>query len=88
MKTKFFCAHGHFYQPPREDPWLGHIEKEASASPFENWNQKIFHECYLKNAFSPRHSPSGKISKFLNNYAYINFDFGPTLLNWLEKEHP
>ncbi len=88
MKTKFFCAHGHFYQPPRENPWLKHIEKEDSASPFENWNQKIFHECYLPNAFSQVLNPSGKILKFINNYAHINFDFGPTLLDWLEKDHP
>ncbi|MCG2724785.1 MAG: DUF3536 domain-containing protein [Elusimicrobia bacterium] len=88
MKTKFFCAHGHFYQPPREDPWLKHIEKEDSASPFENWNQRIFHECYLPNAFSRINTPGGKISEFINNYAHINFDFGPTLLDWLEKNHP
>ncbi len=88
MKTKFFCAHGHFYQPPREDPWLKHIEKEDSASPFENWNQKIFHECYLPNAFSAINNSGGKISKLINNYANINFDFGPTLLDWLEKNHP
>ncbi|MCK5357159.1 MAG: DUF3536 domain-containing protein [Elusimicrobiales bacterium] len=87
MKTKFFCAHGHFYQPPREDPWLNHIEKEDSALPFENWNQKIFHECYLPNAFSQALTPGGRISKFINNYAHINFDFGPTLLDWLEKNH-
>lgn len=73
MKNKFLCIHGHFYQPPRENPWLGIIEKEKSASPFSNWNQKILHECYGPNS---------------NNYQFISFDFGPTLLSWIEKHSP
>ncbi len=71
---KYVVFHGHFYQPPRETPWTGKIEKEEGAEPFKNWNERITHECYIPNAE-------------YDNYKNINFNFGPTLLDWIEKEH-
>src|ERR1700752_1883198 len=66
--------HGHFYQPPRENPWTGEVEAEPSAAPFHDWNERIHAECYAPNAA-------------VNNYARISFNFGPTLLSWLERHH-
>jgi alpha-amylase/alpha-mannosidase (GH57 family) len=71
--TRFVCVHGHFYQPPRENPWTGKVEREASAAPFHDWNERITFECYAPNAAA-------------GNYARISFNFGPTLLSWLERE--
>lgn len=89
MRNKFLCIHGHFYQPPRENPWLGIIEKEKSAFPYFNWNQKIFHECYGPNsANSLGKWNTEKTEELLNNYEFISFDFGPTLLSWIEKHSP
>jgi alpha-amylase/alpha-mannosidase (GH57 family) len=68
--------HGHFYQPPRENPWTGEIEREPSAAPYHDWNERIHAECYGPNA-----AP-------VNNYGHISFNFGPTLLTWLESHHP
>src|SRR5687768_2242450 len=68
--------HGHFYQPPRENPWTGEVERQPSAAPFHDWNERIHAECYGPNA-----AP-------VNNYANISFNFGPTLLSWLESHHP
>ncbi len=74
--------HGHFYQPPRENPWTGVVEEEASAHPFHDWNERITAECYAPNA---RALVNGDT---INNYARISFNFGPTLLSWLEDHHP
>jgi alpha-amylase/alpha-mannosidase (GH57 family) len=68
--------HGHFYQPPRENPWTGVLEQEPSAAPYHDWNERIHAECYDPNA-----TP-------VNNYAKITFYFGPTLFTWLEAHHP
>jgi alpha-amylase/alpha-mannosidase (GH57 family) len=65
--------HGHFYQPPRDDPWLGTIPLEPSAAPYHDWNARIEQECYARVAGS---------------LASLSFDFGPTLLTWLEREAP
>lgn len=78
--------HGHFYQPPREDPWLDYIEEQTSAYPYKNWNVRITNECYAPNCFSRVLDKNGMIRDITNNYEYINFNFGPTLLSWLEKE--
>ncbi|OHD25537.1 MAG: hypothetical protein A2Y34_00895 [Spirochaetes bacterium GWC1_27_15] len=78
--------HGHFYQPPREDPWTNNIEEQPSAYPFKNWNQRITSDCYGPNAYSRVLDPQGKIKKIINNYQYISFNFGPTLLAYLEIE--
>jgi alpha-amylase/alpha-mannosidase (GH57 family) len=79
--------HGHFYQPPRENPWTGVIDPEPDAQPFPNWNERIHSECYAPNA-SVRIVDVDGGERIVNNYANISFDFGPTLLSWLERQHP
>jgi len=83
--NKFVCIHGHFYQPPRENPWLEYVELQDSAYPFHDWNEKINHECYSQNAASRILDSKKKIIDIVNNYSKISFDFGPTLLSWLKK---
>ncbi len=86
--SKKYCViHGHFYQPPRESPWLGDIQRQPSAAPFHNWNERIFDECYRPNAFSRLLDNNGKITGVSNNYSYMSFNFGPTLFRWLYQEH-
>jgi alpha-amylase/alpha-mannosidase (GH57 family) len=82
------CIHGHFYQPPRENPWLEAIEFQDAVYPYHDWNEKITAECYAPNAISRILDKEGKIARMVNNYAKISFDFGPTLLAWLEKSAP
>jgi alpha-amylase/alpha-mannosidase (GH57 family) len=79
------CIHGHFYQPPRENPWLEEVERQDSAHPYHDWNQRVTAECYAPNAWARILDDEGWISKIVNNYARISFDFGPTLLSWLER---
>jgi alpha-amylase/alpha-mannosidase (GH57 family) len=81
-------VHGHFYQPPRENPWTGAIQPQPSAAPFHDWNQRIHSECYGPNAFAHVPSAQGGEGKLVNNYANISFNFGPTLLSWLQENHP
>jgi alpha-amylase/alpha-mannosidase (GH57 family) len=81
-------THGHFYQPPRENPWTGIIEEQPSAAPFHDWNERIHSECYRPNAFALISDPATGQSQTINNYANISFNFGPTLLSWLEQNHP
>ncbi|MDP8217518.1 MAG: DUF3536 domain-containing protein [Candidatus Theseobacter exili] len=89
MSKQFICIHGHFYQPPRENPWTETIEMQESAAPFHDWNEKITSECYRQNGFSPILGKNDKrITQFVNNYAWISFNFGPTLLSWLEEHAP
>jgi alpha-amylase/alpha-mannosidase (GH57 family) len=88
MKGAFVAIHGHFYQPPRENPWLEAIETEASAQPFHDWNERITSECYRPNAYARIVDRKGKILDLMNNYSSISFDFGPTLIRWLELKHP
>ncbi|MCI0455130.1 MAG: DUF3536 domain-containing protein [Candidatus Dadabacteria bacterium] len=89
LKTdKFVCIHGHFYQPPRENPWLEEIELQDSAHPYHDWNEKITAECYATNAVSRILDHEGKIIEVVNNYSKISFNFGPTLIAWLEKKSP
>lgn len=85
---QWICIHGHFYQPPRENPWLEDIEIQDSAYPYQNWNERIAAECYAPNAASRILDGEGKIIKIANNYARISFNFGPTLLNWLRFREP
>ena len=75
--------HGHFYQPPRENPWTFAVDEEPSAAPFHDWNQRVTAECYKPNS-QVRITQEDGVEKLVNNYALINFDFGPTLLSWLE----
>ena len=85
---KHLILHGHFYQPPREDPWDGVIEYQESAHPFENWNKRITEECYAANAWSKVLDDKGFITSIVNNYEYLSFNFGPTLLTWLKENAP
>jgi alpha-amylase/alpha-mannosidase (GH57 family) len=88
MKNAFVAIHGHFYQPPRENPWLEIIETEESAHPFHDWNERIALECYRPNAHARILDGKGKILEIINNYSSISSNFGPTLLPWLEKHFP
>jgi len=87
-KTRYVIIHGHFYQPPRENPWLDIIEKQESAAPYHDWNERIYDQCYRPNATSRLLDPRGMIVDIHNNYLYMSFNFGPTLFRWLEKNHP
>ncbi|MEO8457204.1 MAG: DUF3536 domain-containing protein [Chloroflexota bacterium] len=85
---RYVCVHGHFYQPPRENPWLEAIELQDSAYPYHDWNERITAECYGPNGHSRILDDDGRIRQIANNYARISFNFGPTLLKWLEDEEP
>jgi len=82
---KFICIHGHFYQPPRENPWLEDVELQDKAYPYHDWNAKVTQECYRQNAASRILGPDKKIIDIVNNYKNISFDFGPTLMYWLQS---
>ena len=89
MDTKTpLILHGHFYQPPRENPSTGIIEKQPSAAPYSDWNEKIFHDCYASNASSRYLNSNGQVVSLTNNYSYISFNFGHTLLSWMKEYHP
>ena len=85
---RFVAIHGHFYQPPRENPWLEAIELQDSASPYHDWNTRIAAECYAPNAAARILDGQGRIAAIVNNYARISFNIGPTLLAWLEVQAP
>ncbi len=84
----FLAIHGHFYQPPRENPWLEAIELQDSALPFHDWNERINKECYNPNSVSKIVDSRNRILDMVNNYEHISFNFGPTLLSWMEKFAP
>jgi 4-alpha-glucanotransferase len=86
--TRVVCIHGHFYQPPRENPWTGRIEPQPSAYPFSNWNERIFSECYAPNVTARLLDGEGKLRRPRNNYRTLSFDMGPTLLSWMEQHEP
>ncbi len=88
MSVRSIVIHGHFYQPPREDPWLDAVEAEPSAAPFHDWNRRIERECYRAVVAARLHAPDGRIARIVNTLASLSFDFGPTLLEWLEREAP
>lgn len=88
QKNKYVCIHGHFYQPPRESAWLEIIELQESAAPFHDWNERINFECYARNTAARINGGQDAIRKIVNNYAQISFNFGPTLLSWLESADP
>jgi len=84
----YICIHGHFYQPPRENPWLEAIELQESARPYHDWNERINAECYAPNAAARILDKEKGIVKIVNNYAKISFNFGLTLLSWIEANDP
>jgi alpha-amylase/alpha-mannosidase (GH57 family) len=81
-------VHGHFYQPPRENPWLETVELQDSAYPYHDWNERIAAECYAPNSASRVLDGENRIVQIVNNYAKISFNFGPTLLRWMESSSP
>ncbi len=87
-KNKFVCIHGHFYQPPRENPWLNDVEVQDSAFPFHDWNERITAECYSRNSAARILDNAGRIAEIVNNYSRISFNFGPTLLHWMKCKAP
>ena len=88
MTNRYLCIHGHFYQPPRENPWLEEIDYQVSARPYHDWNERISAECYRANGLSRILDHEGWVVKLSNNYSRISFNFGPTLLSWMEKHDP
>ena len=87
-QPNYVCIHGHFYQPPRENPWLEEIEAQRSAKPFHDWNARVNAECYRPNGQTRLLGADDKILEIVNNYEWLSFNFGPTLLSWLEQRDP
>src|SRR6202453_1375018 len=85
---RFVCIHGHFYQPPRENPWLETVEVQDSAAPYHDWNDRITAECYAPNGASRITNKENEIIRIMNNYARMSYNFGPTLLSWLHDKAP
>ncbi|MGC2211975.1 MAG: DUF3536 domain-containing protein [Silvibacterium sp.] len=81
---RYICIHGHFYQPPRENPWLETVETQDSAAPYHDWNERVTAECYAPNGAARIVNAENRIIRILNNYGRMSFNFGPTLLSWLE----
>ncbi|MDP3921077.1 MAG: DUF3536 domain-containing protein [Candidatus Omnitrophota bacterium] len=88
MKPVYVCLHGHFYQPPRENAWVEIIERQESAKPFHDWNERIYSECYVANSRARIFNDAGKIVDIVNNFEKMSFNIGPTLMSWLEDKHP
>ena len=86
--NRYVCIHGHFYQPPRENPWLETVEVQDSAAPYHDWNDRITAECYAPNGASRIVNIENEIIRIVNNYGRISFNFGPTLLSWLLEKAP
>jgi alpha-amylase/alpha-mannosidase (GH57 family) len=85
---RFICIHGHFYQPPRENPWLETVETQDTAAPYHDWNERICAECYAPNGAARVVNVKNQITRIVNNYARISFNFGPTLFSWLKENAP
>jgi alpha-amylase/alpha-mannosidase (GH57 family) len=85
---RFVCVHGHFYQPPRENPWLETVETQDSAAPYHDWNERITAECYAPNGAARIVDSKNRILRITNNYARMSFNVGPTLLSWMEEKAP
>src|SRR5690242_18567053 len=85
---RYVCIHAHFYQPPRENAWLEAVEYQDSAYPYHDWNERVTAECYAPNSASRILDGDGRILQIVNNYSRISFNFGPTLLSWMEEKSP
>jgi len=88
LSVRSIVIHGHFYQPPREDPWLNQVAAEPSAAPYHDWNERIERESYRAVVAARVYAPDGRIAQIVNTLASISFNFGATLLEWLEREAP
>ena len=87
-RQRSVVVHGHFYQPPRENPWLETVEVQDSAAPAHDWNERVTDECYAPNTAARRLDRANTIVDITNNYAHISFNVGPTLFAWLARERP
>jgi alpha-amylase/alpha-mannosidase (GH57 family) len=87
-RTVTLVVHGHFYQPPRDNPWTDQVPREPSAAPFHDWNARINAECYRANAYSRVYGKDDRVRAMVNNYARLSFNFGPTLARWIERHDP
>src|SRR5260370_33011928 len=88
VNMRYLCVHGHFYQPPRENPSLEAIELQDSAYPYHDWNERVPSECYAPNAQSRILDGEQSTVELMKNYARIGFNSGPTLLSWIEQQAP
>ena len=86
--TRYICIHGHFYQPPRENPWIEAVMRQRSAHPYHDWNERVNVECYAPNAHARILGKGERIVSIENNYSKMSFNFGPTLLSWMEEKAP
>ncbi|MDR3230054.1 MAG: DUF3536 domain-containing protein [Synergistaceae bacterium] len=86
--ARYVCVHGHFYQPPRENPWLEIVEIQESAAPWHDWNERVTAECYRRNTASRILDREGNIRRICNNYSRMSFNMGPTLLSWMKMSAP
>ncbi len=84
----YICVHGHWYQPPRENPFTGVVGEQPSAAPYRNWNERITAECYEPNTQAVILGEDGSERRRMNNYEWVSSDWGPTLLDWLETNRP
>jgi alpha-amylase/alpha-mannosidase (GH57 family) len=85
MLNRFVCVHGHFYQPPRENPWIDTIDLQPSAAPYHDWNARVAAECYAPNTAARILDAQKRIRHIINNYAWMSFNVGPTLMRWLAQ---
>jgi alpha-amylase/alpha-mannosidase (GH57 family) len=88
VTKRFVCIHGHFYQPPRENPWLEFVEVQDSARPYHDWNERICSECYEANGAAHILNANAELIDVMNNYSRMSFNFGPTLMSWIEHHRP
>ena len=85
---RYICIHGHFYQPPRENPWLETVETQDSAAPYHDWNERVCAESYATNGAARTVNNKNQIIRIVNNYSRMSFNFGPTLMSWLKGNAP
>jgi alpha-amylase/alpha-mannosidase (GH57 family)/ABC-type transporter Mla MlaB component len=83
-----FVLHAHFYQPERSNPWTAALDPEPSAAPDRDWNERILRECYRPNGTARIFDEYRRVERIVNNYERVSFNFGPTLLSWMEQAHP
>jgi len=86
--TRAIVIHGHFYQPPRENPWLESVEVQDSAAPHHDWNERVTAECYAPNTAARRVDEQNRVLDIVNNFEKISFNVGPTLFAWLARHRP